>query len=304
MQKFLLCIFLFISLFTNAQTSVYHTFPGVNAFWNFSESYYCWTGIPGSVSKSYSITIANDTVIGSQNYRKLFTPFLKTDSTGCSGAYITYNIYKGCIREDTSAKKVFYVQPLLSTEELLYDFNLQVGDTILGVLEAMGFEKDTVISIDSVLTAGTGGSWHKRWFINSGYNIYFIEGIGSTYGLIEYSPGNCPDAMERDILCMNGSSFIYPNITDCDAITSVNYIPEENSLHIFPNPSAGSFTIKFENTSFAEIILCDILGNNILQQSIHGQSTYVLQELNSGIYILSLVDKENRKINMKIVSNR
>lgn len=308
MKHLLVSILLIVSIGTKAQTWVYHPFPQVNSNWNLSQSFYCWTGIPGPVAQSYSIFVSNDTVIGTETYHKLFIPYLKSDSTGCTSASVTQGIYKGCIREDGIAKKVYYIKASLSTEKLLYDFNLQVGDTVFGELEVPGLAKDTVISIDSVEAWGGGGVWLKRWFINSCYNIYIIEGVGSTYGLIEPSPGCGPDNMERDIMCMvcqlPTTGYYYPVITDCDMITSINSIAKESNIEIFPNPSEGSFQIDFNDNSFQELIISNLLGDIILSEKIYSTNNLTVKNINNGIYILSLVDKDKRKINTKIICTK
>lgn len=307
MKQLLVSILLIVSIGTKAQTWVYHPFPQVNSYWNMYQSAYCWAGVPGPVGQSYSIFVANDTLIGAETYHKLYIPYLKFDSTDCTSPSVTLNIYKGCIREDTIAKKVYYVEPTLSIEKLLYDFNLQVGDTIFGKLETT--PKDTVISIDSVQTSGAGGGWVKRWLINSCYNIYIIEGVGSTYGLIKPSPGCGPDAGETDLICMVGqvpmTGYIYPNITDCEMITSVNSISEEQfDVRIFPNPSVGSFQIDFKENLFKELTISNLLGDIILKENIHTSNNFLVNNLDNGIYILTLVDKDKRKINRKIICTR
>lgn len=308
MKHLLVCILLLISIVTKAQTWVYHPFPQVNSYWSMYQSFYCWTGVPGPIGQSYSIFVSNDTVIGTETYHKLFIPYLKSDSTGCTSASVTQGIYKGCIREDLSAKKVYYVKPFLSSEKLLYDFNLQVGDTIHGELEVPGLAKDTVISIDSVEAWGSGGGWVKRWFINSCYNIYIVEGVGSTYGVIEASPGCAPDNMERDVMCMvcqtSTTSYYYPAITDCGMITSVNTIAKESDVEIFPNPSNGSFQIDFNNNLFQRIIISNLLGDVLLKENINTSSNFLVKNLENGVYILTLLDKDNRKVNKKIICTR
>lgn len=306
MKHLLTCLLLTLSLGLKAQTSVYHPFPQVNSYWNMYQSFYCWTGFPGPVGQSYSIFVSNDTLIGSQTYHKLFIPYLRSDSTGCTSASVTQGIYKGCIREDISAKKVYYVKPSFSTEKLLYDFNLQVGDTVWGELEAP--IKDTVIAIDSIETWGSGGGWVKRWLINSCYNIYIIEGVGSTYGLIEPSPGCGPNNMERDIMCAvcqtSTSGFYYPAITDCDMITSVNSVYEEINFEIIPNPSNGSFQIDLKNNLFQELLISNLLGEIILKEQIRSINNVSINNLDNGIYILTLVDKEGKKVNRKIICTK
>ncbi len=294
MKKIILLFTLFFSLFANAQTSVYKPFPGINSFWTLGESFYCWTGVPSGVGTGYSIKVSTDTVISSATYHKLIIPYLKWDSTNCTFASITTNIYRGCIREDTVAKKVFYVYPTLTTEKLLYDFNLQVGDTVLGVLETF-WPKDTVISIDSVQTAGAGGGWHKRWFINSCYNIYVIEGVGSTYGLIEDSPGCGPDNTWRELYCMNASTYIYPAISDCDAITSMPESIKETTLQIFPNPSFGKFQLALDNKVLKQkpvLMIYNAFGQLILKQEL-STTEIDLSPSPKGIYFIKIQTGEN-----------
>lgn len=307
MKTYVTCILLFISLSIKAQTWVYHPFPQTNSYWDLSQSYYCWTGVPTQIGQYYSIFVSNDTLIGTETYHKLFIPYLKSDSTGCSSASVTQGIYRGCIREDNAAKKVYYIQPMLSTEKLLYDFNLQVGDTVFGQLETLG-PKDTVISIDSIETWGSGGGWVKRWLINSCYNIYIIEGVGSTYGVIEPSPGCGPDNMERDIMCAvcqtSTSGFYYPAITDCDMITSINSVSEEINFEIFPNPSNGSFQIDLKNNLFQELIISNLLGEIILKEKIRSMNNVSINNLDNGIYILTIVDIDGKKVNRKIICTK
>lgn len=298
MKHLLISILFVISLGTKAQTYIYHPFPQVNSYWDFSQSFYCWTGIPGYVTQSYSIFVSNDTLIGTETYHKLFIPYLKSDSSGCSSASVTQGIYKGCIREDSSAKKVYYIKPFLSTEKLLYDFNLQVGDTIYGELEAPGSAKDTVIAIDSVEAWGSGGGWVKRWFINSCYNIYIIEGVGSNYGLIETSPGCGPDNGERDLMCMVGfiptGSYIYPAITDCDMITTTNSIEEKENIELFPNPSSGKFILNMDYVFLSKkskIEVYNIVGELILEKQITSNEVD-LSSFSKGVYFLKIYSEE------------
>src|SRR5204863_2804445 len=133
--------------------------------------------------------------------------------------------YRGAIRQDTMNRKVFFVSPSNTTEQLLYDFNMQVGDTVKGYIETFTSPSDTVKSIDSVLV---GNSYRKRWTINTGFlwEVRFIEGIGSIHGLIEFSWGNTYYAPVYFFGCFaqngqtlyNYSTFSGP----CELITSIN----------------------------------------------------------------------------------
>src|SRR5439155_16874185 len=131
--------------------------------------------------ENYSINNQVDTIISGKTYHKLFTTYNLSFITGfCDGNGVGY---KGATRQDINNRKVFFISPADITEQLLYDFNLQVGDTIKGYLNRFTFMPDTIQSIDSILV---GTSFRKTWKLPC-YNINIIEGIGSTYGLLVQS---------------------------------------------------------------------------------------------------------------------
>ncbi len=161
--------------------------------WNFNTIKGCGLFFEYYFERYYSIEISGDTLIGGTNYHKLVSPeqvFHSNGACNISGTWTAPGFYAGAIRQDIANKKVFYVDTMTYTEQLLYDFNLQVGDTVKGFYvsnnpcwdEIVG---GLVVGIDSVMI---GNSYRKRWNIGGCFNtpdIYFIEGIGSTYGLID-----------------------------------------------------------------------------------------------------------------------
>ena len=298
MKILLLLNMTLLALFANGQTSVYHSFPDRNTVWNFHFQLYCFAN--GTGDKYYLITFSGDTLINSQTYHKLTTPFVQSFSSGTCGGIPTG--YKGAIRQDTAGKKVFYISPTDTTEQLLYDFTMQVGDTVRGYIESFAFPPDIVQSIDSVLV---GSTYRKRWNINNCYNIQFIEGIGSTYGLFERSPGCITDHEDYSLTCFhqNGQTLYPDTTTNCQLITSINSIDNySNQFKVFPNPSNGSFTIDFDNADIKEIKLTDLLGKIILQQMTNMQTQIKIDNLQGRTYILNIIDRENRTINRKIIN--
>jgi hypothetical protein len=93
-----------------------------------------------------------------------------------------------------------------------------------------------------------GDTYRKRWNINEYYDIYFVEGIGSSYGLIEPLPPGV-DADDYYLTCFRQNDIpLFPEtITDCETITSVHYpVRRSNQVKIFPNPSGGKFILETE----------------------------------------------------------
>ena len=280
-----------------AQTSVYHPFPDSNAVWNFNLQSYCFAN--GTANEYYSITFSTDTVIGSQTYHKLITPFVKSFSTGICGGYPVG--YKGAIRQDSAARKIFFVPPSGSAEQLLYDFNMQVGDTIQGYLDYFGLPS-TVQFIDSVLI---GSTFRKRWNLSC-YGIQVIEGIGNTYGLIEYLPGCATDFPEYTLTCFSqNEATLYPDITnDCELITSVKSASSKMIVStLFPNPfsSIATFTLDSEHDK-TELKIYNTLGKQVRQQMINALSTTIYRDgLSNGIYFYQVTSEKGQLTSGKFV---
>ena len=281
-----------------AQTTIYHPFPDSNAQWNIYFSVYGW---PGTYEEFYSIKMSGDTLINSLPYHKLFTPYIQT--SGKSKNIQISTGYNGAIRQDTLNRKVYIIPPFEFAEQLLYDFTMHVGDTVQGYIETFGYPKDVVISIDSVLI---GNNYRKKWNINLSYQISLIEGVGSTYGLIETSPGQGADFPDISISCFRQNDVtIYPDtLTNCELITSINPIAVNNDLiNVYPNPSNGSFHIELDQSiNVKKVQVADLIGNIIFQVEKNIPATLFVENLPNGIYILSIIDQDNKRINKKILS--
>ena len=257
MKTILLILFAGLSLVLRGQTSVYHPFPDSNAVWNFDSYQYCGLGWD-RWRYEYSIVMTVDTLINETTYRKLEVPIRIVSSNGqcyMTGTWTNPGYYAASIRQDTAERKVYIVPRYQTSEQLLYDFNLQVGDTIEGYLHRpfpyTNF-RNTVQSIDSVLV---GDTYRKRWNINEGYGIYFVEGIGSSYGLIQPLP-TALDFEDYYLTCFRQDDIpLFPEtITDCETITPVHYpVFRSNPVKIFPNPSGGKFILEAEMAISVEI---------------------------------------------------
>lgn len=294
MKNHLLILFSLLGFFANAQTSIYHPFPDSAAQWNIQWNQGLCLG-----NDNYSITVSGDTIINLQTYHKLFTPFIQITNSSCTSGVLAG--YRGAIRQDTIARKVFYIPPTNLSEQLLYDFTMQVGDTVAGFIETFAGSPDTVVSIDSVLV---GTTYRKRWEINSWYNIYFIEGIGSTYGLLERSLGYATDQPFITITCFQqNSQALYPNTSgNCPLIDGI--VSEEISsdqLIVFPNPIIDIFNISVTSNETMELTLYDFTSRVLLHQEFVHAVSLNMEQLAAGIYFYEVKNKNAVICNGKVV---
>jgi len=290
MKKFLLLlIFSATSFFSGAQTNVYHPFPDSNATWNIS-GLVPWN-CPFNVDyyETLSILISGDTAIGNYNYHKLNTPYI---DRSCAQGGLHPQGYVGAFREDTSARKIFFVQPLDSSENLLYDFTMVVGDTVKGFLSSYWAclpYAQIVNSIDSTLV---GGSYRKRWIIGTGW-FKFIEGIGSTAGLLDHV---CEiiDGPITSLLCFSQNGIVlYPsNAWMCNVITGIESVKgnAENQISISPNPFHSEAKLQNVNWGACRMKIYNTIGVLIREEKILNLTSYTLHRdgLNDGLYFYEL----------------
>lgn len=309
MKNYLLSL-IFVLFFCNAkaQTNVYHPFPDSSANWNFTVQNVCW-GILGNslYQHQMSIELGPDTIINLTTYHSLHIPaYIVNAGPNCfnppPGNYILPGKYVGAIRNDHNAKRTYIIPEQSSIEQLLYDFNWQVGDTITGYLDSpiAAFE-DTVISIDSVLV---GSSYRKRWFIDPYYQVYLIEGIGSTYGLINPIPAGISDNDDYVLNCYNQDNVpLYPSgSSGCPVLTDIEEQAEhEMQLVVYPNPAEDFLYLQLPfdcMNQILEVSISGIDGKKFFQQFVMATQKSIvditLPDLKSGMYQVQVVSAEKQ----------
>ena len=199
--------------------------------------------------------------------------------------------YAGCIRNDSIAKKVYYVIPNTNKDTLLYDFSLNVGDTLKTFI-ATQCSPVKINYIDSVLI---GSNYRKQWHVVNclfGYTTKIIEGVGSDFGLLEQmshlqkvSGLNC--FSELDVtMYPNSSSSNCPSLT-----TGINEsVSTDYTWRIFPNPAKNSVTISQTEPTFKKYEIYDLNGRLVTENKING----ILQKVDligyaEGMYIVKLI---------------
>jgi hypothetical protein len=300
MKYIFLSLFIFLSVQVNSQSSVYHEFPDSNATWNFHDSNFCPFPQGSYTDDLYSFTLSGDTVINSIVYHQLITPFIQHNGNGLCGSMPIG--YRGALREDVANKRVYYVAALNTNEELLYDFNLAVGDTITGVLRCISGTPNTVVSIDTILV---GSDYRKRWFIDPYYLVYVIEGIGSTFSLILQTPGNIPDidAIVLDCHSVNMIPLYPSNSTSCNTITSIQYNKRNNDdISIMPNPSKSAFNVELPSDhTWVTLNIADNQGKIVHQENVSTKHKISFSLDISGLYLLRFVDNNGFTTTKKLI---
>ena len=251
------------------------------------------TGWGGSFSTEIYI-IDGDTAINSINYNKIWASF---DSLS------TWQ-YQGLLREDSNI--VYYIPPN-GVEGVLYDFNLEVGDTayINNV-----FCSDIPIYIIDIDTVNYFGITRKRWLLGGdGYaQEFWIEGIGSQHGPLHTKFMSCIVCPVWELLCYHDNNtleYIMYGQTDCFQKTiGIEEITGKNKILIMPNPvkKGASIEIKMDFIP-ANIDILNSSGNLVQRLTSIQNETIKIEtnDLETGIYLLKVTNQENKIKTLKII---
>ncbi len=164
-----------------------------------------------------------------------------------------------------------------TTTQVLYNFNLLVGDTAYAEQEPI-----TVLAIDTVTLWGQA---RKHLMLSN--EDEWIEGVGSVNGL--FRPVAATWGLEAVSYSMVDFCGYY---MDADSLPYEMCLPDgfdepiRSVITIGPNPCSDEFTIR--STSLDGVFtVCDVRGSLIQQGRITGKETHVtLPSLRSGLYML------------------
>ncbi len=303
MKKIYIFFSVILPLLVSAQINKYQPLLSDNASWNIRIEGSCSIG---SVIKEHSFILTNDTLINNMTYKKLEIPYVlvKLDEGYCSNTPTPG--YKGAIREDTTLRKVFYIPNDSSAEEVLYDFNLSIGDTVKGLMVFPSYENDDAYIINAIDSILIDGNYHKRWKVglkshsNGISNI--IEGVGLVEGFIAPIIPNkiAYDAPSSIIMCVSkNNKIIYSaSSNNCAIITSIN--KRELSLsdvNIYPNPFNTSVDLNSEQLIYS-LQLFNIKGQKIKEAKINAKTYQWELDVEAGVYFIKLI-KHNGESAMK-----
>lgn len=295
MKKNIFITVILFPLVAFSQEYEYIPFPDSGAIW--SEVYYypepAW---PDTVVKqpSYERFTLNgeDTIINEISYKKLFmffdTVFNKSKAT-----------YIGGIREDEN-KKIYFkgdtvihdLKPMIDfynyEEIVLFDFSLNVGDTIKNINCRPEDDLLIVSKIDSVII---NNKFRKMYHFNPMPWVKWIEGIGSVMGLL-FTSGDLPiNGLNNDLICFKQNEetlYFNGNYTECfPVLTGIETKKNEYSkIIVYPNPSNDNIRFDFGEQKIKRIKIIDCNGLVSGDFDIQMQSHFLLslEKYQPGIY--------------------
>jgi len=281
----------------NAQD--YRPFPTNNAMWR--EAYPSF-GKKTGYEEQYQYLITGDSIINKKTYHKLQRTGYKHEYDPFGHEYAPIKEFAGYFRNDTLEKKVWLFDN--GFEQLLYDFNLQLEDTISTIFNnTFGF-----CIITNIDTLSLKDGLHKRYEITTefGNNFYIIEGIGSTKGLLPRSI----EFLDSGLLCFSIDGEIIYNYLwggyDCQPayLAIEDYEQNKATLSLFPNPAYSTFQIKgIDNPQNVSISVYNIYGQLVMQEQLLSKDDMIhIENLCKGVYIVNICIQNSIVATCKLIT--
>ena len=214
----------------------------------------------------------------------------------------------GFIRE-TEDRKVFSRRPSTSDEQLMYDFSMEVGDTIC--MCDYGFYECCMVVIEKGETIVNGEPRQQivlEYPWGNGEGEVWIEGIGSLYGIID-SGSLFLTGGSTNLLCYyEDGDLIWQNTTpgydECYIIYNGTQGIEEDettlSVSVFPNPANGKVSI--EGVEATEVQVYNTIGQ--LVKTVEGSNEINVSGFPEGVYLLRVTDAAGLNYTAKMAVKR
>ena len=184
--------------------------------------------------------------------------------------------------------------------------NLEAGTYRLTVVDANGCVSESSytlaqpaeITLNAIATDEIqGNDGMIELTINGGvpsYTILWSNGV-NTEDQTNLTAGTYEVTVVDGNGCMNSLEVIVLN-NQTNSVTEVS----ANNLTVFPNPSMGNTTVRWEE-AMVELTVIDNHGRIVYQKDINGLNSVELNSLNSGTYLVNLYSKEGIADTQRIV---
>lgn len=283
-----LACYLFILCFLSLNTLCAQQMVVEGNRWNVADR--DW--FPYSTASTYFYTLKDTIDINGNTYLKLHRSI---------DSMVTWQQTSRYLREDSS---IVYMWKD-SSEIVLYDFTLEVGDTF-HIPDHCSMD---VIAVDSVIL--NNGEVRKRIRMGPFHSPSdWIEGIGSSHETINYHIYGCWIDVLFETLCFYQNDTLqyefnhYPYNGGCyrDFSVAVEEPSARSSIKIFPNPFQNYIRVNLQGGSSLECLIFSIKGNLLMATHLNDQASQIdLNNLTPGMYIVRLTTEDGQQIHRKIL---
>lgn len=259
----------------------------------------------------FAYKIKGDTIINSVTYKKVYEFTL--DASKKEENFILNQEFVGYIREDINDRKVYgnlikgphglcasrYFQ-VGEEEVLLYDFNIEIGDTLQICDDHLGGKEVLKSSQELSVYNENFKVWSFNDTINHIVDQHLIEGIGSYAGLF-----NDYGVFITAGVGIGLEDYCVGSKWDCGLTTSTSELLELEDYSLFPNPTSGLVQLDFGKQLSGHLHVSDLSGRLYYSSQFQNLDEYTLDLdfLASGVYMIQIHTDEGRLIPQRVVVN-
>lgn len=209
-------------------------------------------------------------------------------------------LYSGKVKESLLHDKIWYIPPEETDSILVYDMNLEKGDTFM--LQGYPGEVDSVYLKNN--RKHIKFNVHTYW----GDSIQFIEGVGPNVSFLYFWEKS--GILAPYVACkFNNDTHVYvvdnpEHFVGCTFNTSDVRENSGNdfSVQIYPNPFNDYLKIKGGNNHEFVLKIVDIYGKIVIDKRLYHTNSLNTGKLAKGFYIATLINTEtNNSYNFKLL---
>ena len=286
MKKYLLSIFIVIKSFAISSAQTYIPFPTDSVQWSIRQT----MNSPFS-QNSWQYKMKGDTVLNGITYHKIYYSL--------DLLYSSTNQTLDCfVREDTT-KKVFVKYPYGigtdTSEFLLYDFNLSIGDTV--TVKLIHYTTDSIFKLYVTNISTIMGETYLQpinttlWGGCDPY-IVWVQGRGCNFSPFysEIPEGYCDNGASEGVVCFWQNGSWIGAASQCDISTNLNSNKEIGNIQLLPNPVTDISEMNL-NGEFVLLEIYNLLGEKIKSENIKGKSKVLIsrKDFNEGTFIYKII---------------
>ncbi|MCD4679754.1 MAG: T9SS type A sorting domain-containing protein [Bacteroidales bacterium] len=251
-------------------------------------------GFPGFFTTEI-FKVEGDSVVNLILYKKIWFTY--------DSALINWT-YEGLIREDSN---VVYFIPPDCNEGILYDFNLEIGDTTF-IKNRFCQDTEVQVIVYDIDTVDYFGIQRKRWLIDNSFNEYWIDGIGSQCGPLHSKYYSCIICPSWDLLCFHKNEtllYIKAGETECYQVSvGLDETNTSDEITITPNPVNRGKKIEIQTFERIKSILIYNSSGVLIESIMENFDNRTFLETNQfqpGLYFLRIENKDKKTITKKII---
>jgi hypothetical protein len=293
-MKSLLLLFT-ICLSMNLFGQTYTPFISADSTDQWKDTHACGVNGGGSCLEYYRTVyhLDGDTILDGNQYAKVYALEQHSIENGFFGPFpcdlssVVTSFFAGGIRE--TGKQVFFYEPDLAAEYLMYDFTLGVGDTVPDPDGfAYGLAEKVIDSIDSVLIDGT---YRKRYNLAnaSSFPWQIIEGIGAGTGFKQPIMASISCSSSLDCYLEN-EMVVYSESGSCALNLNNDELFTENSFEIYPQPVkfGEHFSVRATSNELTTVSIYDVFGRLVYDNGEFDGEVSIRANWDAGIYFVKV----------------